>query len=135
MKKIIRILIAKVGLDGHDRGGLIIAKALKDAGMEVIYSGLKHTPEKIVNIAIQEGVDIIGVSILSGAHLVLMNILMESLAKSNAKDIPVLVGGVIPPGDIPKLKALGITEVFPAGSPVEKITQFIKDLVAAGGRS
>lgn len=131
MERTIRVLVAKVGLDGHDRGGLIIAQALKEAGMEVIYTGLKNTPEVVAEIAIQEDVDVIGVSILSGAHLVLMPILMEELRKTNAEDIPVVVGGVIPPADIPKLKAMGIKEVFPAGSPVERAVEYVKSLASA----
>ncbi|MBW1732543.1 MAG: cobalamin B12-binding domain-containing protein [Deltaproteobacteria bacterium] len=125
----IRILVAKIGLDGHDRGGLIIAQALKNAGMEVIYTGLKNTSENVVEMAIQEDVDIIGISILSGAHLVLMPILMDELKKNNADDIPVIVGGVIPPGDIPKLKAMNVREVFPAGSQVVEAVAFIRRLV------
>ena len=128
MEKTVRVLVAKVGLDGHDRGGLIIAQALKEAGMEVIYTGLKNTPEVVAEIAIQEDVDVIGVSILSGAHLVLMPVLLEELKKNSATDIPVVVGGVIPPGDIPKLLAMGIKEVFPAGSLVEKCVAYIKGL-------
>lgn len=125
----IRVLVGKIGLDGHDRGGLIIAQALKNAGMEVIYTGLKNTSEGVVEMAIQEDVDIIGISILSGAHLVLMPILMDELKKNNADDIPVIVGGVIPPGDIPKLKAMNVREVFPAGSQVEEAVAFIRRLV------
>jgi methylmalonyl-CoA mutase C-terminal domain/subunit len=98
--------------------------------MEVIYTGLKNTPEVIAEIAIQEDVDVIGVSILSGAHLVLMPILMEKLKKNNADDIPVILGGVVPPGDIPKLKTMGIKEVFPAGSPVEEAVEYVKSLAA-----
>ena len=131
MEKIVRVIVAKVGLDGHDRGALIIAQALKEAGMEVIYTGLKNTPEILAEIALQEDVDLIGVSILSGAHLVLMPILMKELTKSGAGDIPVVVGGVIPPGDIPKLKAMGIAEVFPAGSLVENVVEFIRRLASS----
>ena len=134
MEKTIRVLVAKMGLDGHDRGGLIIAQALKEAGMEVIYTGLKNTPEVIGQIAIQEDVDVIGVSILSGAHLVLMPILMDELKKMHADDIPVVVGGVIPSSDIPKLKAMGIREVFPAGSPVEIAVKYVKDLGGASAK-
>jgi methylmalonyl-CoA mutase C-terminal domain/subunit len=130
----IRVLVAKIGLDGHDRGGLIIAQALKEAGMEVIYTGLKNMPQMVVEIAIQEDVDVIGVSILSGAHLVLMPMLMEELKKNSAEDIPVVLGGVVPPEDIPKLKAMGINEVFPAGSPVEKAVGYLKNLVGERDR-
>jgi methylmalonyl-CoA mutase, C-terminal domain len=128
MKDTIRVLIAKLGLDGHDRGGLIIAQSLKDAGMEVIYTGLKNTPEVVADIAIQEDVDVIGVSILSGAHLVLTPILMEALEKGHAADIPVVMGGVIPPMDIPKLKKMNVKEVFPAGSSIENIVNFIRKI-------
>jgi methylmalonyl-CoA mutase, C-terminal domain len=134
MKDTIRVLIAKLGLDGHDRGGLIIAQSLKDAGMEVIYTGLKNTPEVVADIAIQEDVDVIGVSILSGAHLVLMPILMEALQKCNASDIPVVIGGVIPPMDIPKLKEMGIKEVFPAGSSIEGIVDFVRNVAVPGSK-
>jgi methylmalonyl-CoA mutase C-terminal domain/subunit len=131
MDETIRILIAKVGLDGHDRGALIIAQSLKEAGMEVIYTGLKNTPEVIADIAVQEDVDVIGVSILSGAHLVLMPILMDALKKHLAGDIPVVVGGVIPPGDIQKLKAMDVKEVFPAGSSLESVVAFIRKIAAS----
>ncbi|MBW2345130.1 MAG: cobalamin B12-binding domain-containing protein [Deltaproteobacteria bacterium] len=130
----IRVLVAKIGLDGHDRGGLIIAQALKEAGMEVIYTGLKNTPEMVIDIAVQEDVDVIGVSILSGAHLVVMPILMEELRKNNAEDIPVVVGGVIPPADIPKLRAMGIKEVFPAGSAIKGAVECIRNLALSGGK-
>ena len=128
MDKTIRILVAKVGLDGHDRGALIISQALREAGMEVIYLGLKNTPEVIAKIAIQEDVDAIGVSILSGAHLVLMPILINELKANNSHDIPVVVGGVIPPLDIPKLVGMGVKGVFPAGSLVDDIVEYIKKL-------
>ncbi len=126
MNKTIRVLVAKIGLDGHDRGGLVMAQALKEAGMEVIYTGLKNTPEMVADIAIQEDVDVVGVSILSGAHLVLIPILMEELRKQDASDIPVVVGGVIPPADVPKLKDMGVREVFPAGTLVEKAVEYIR---------
>jgi methylmalonyl-CoA mutase C-terminal domain/subunit len=128
VREILRVLIAKLGLDGHDRGGLLVTQALKEAGMEVIYTGIKNTPEMVADIATQEDVDVIGISILSGAHLVLMPILLEQLKKNDAGDIPVLVGGVIPPNDIPKLKSMGIKEVFPPGSSLEHIVNYVKDL-------
>lgn len=131
MDETIRVLIAKLGLDGHDRGALIVAQSLKEAGMEVIYTGLKNTPEVIADIAVQEDVDVIGVSILSGAHLVLIPILMEALREKRADDIPVVVGGVIPPPDIPKLKAMKVTEVFPAGSSIQAIVEFIRKAAAS----
>ncbi|MEW6442285.1 MAG: cobalamin B12-binding domain-containing protein [bacterium] len=134
MDETIRVLVAKLGLDGHDRGALIIAQSLKEAGMEVIYTGLKNTPEVIADIAVQEDVDVIGVSILSGAHLVLMPILMEALKERRADDIPVVVGGVIPPPDIPKLRGMNIKEVFPAGSAIETAVEAIRGLAAAKAR-
>lgn len=127
-REIIRVLIAKMGLDGHDRGSLIVTQALKNAGMEVIYTGLKNTPETVAEIAVQEDVDVVGISILSGAHLVLVPILFETLRKGNADDIPVLVGGVIPPSDIPKLKEMGVKEVFPPGSSLERIVEYVKSV-------
>ncbi|HEY8849959.1 MAG TPA: cobalamin B12-binding domain-containing protein, partial [Thermoanaerobaculia bacterium] len=108
----IRVLIAKPGLDGHDRGAKIIARALRDAGMEVIYTGLRQTPEQIVSAAIQEDVDAIGLSILSGAHNVLFPEIMRLLKEEGGDDIIVFAGGIIPEQDIPKLKALGIREIF-----------------------
>jgi methylmalonyl-CoA mutase, C-terminal domain len=134
MGETIRVLIAKVGLDGHDRGVLIVAQSLKEAGMEVIYTGLKNTPEVVADIAIQEDVEVIGVSILSGAHLVLIPILMEELRKNHAEDIPVVVGGVVPPQDIPKLKAMNVRGVFPAGSSMDRIIECIRQLAASRRR-
>ncbi len=131
MDETIRVLVAKLGLDGHDRGALIVAQSLKEAGMEVIYTGLKNTPEVVADIAVQEDVDVIGVSILSGAHLVLIPILMEALREKRADDIPVVVGGVIPPQDIPKLKAMKVMEVFPAGSSIQSIVEFIRKAAAS----
>lgn len=125
----IRILIAKPGLDGHDRGAKVIARALRDAGMEVIYTGLRQTPEKIVSAAIQEDVDAIGLSILSGAHNVLFPEIMRLLKEEDAQDIVVFAGGIIPEQDIPRLKAMGIREIFLPGTPtstaVEKIRQAV----------
>lgn len=135
MARTIRVLVAKLGLDGHDRGSLIMAQALKDAGMEVIYTGLKNTPEVTAEIAIQEDVDVIGVSILSGAHLVLMPVMLESLQSADAADIPIVLGGVVPPKDIPKLKEMGIAEVFPAGSTVEGGVECIRKLAQARDKS
>lgn len=117
----IKVLVAKLGLDGHDRGAKVVARALKDAGMEVIYTGIRQTPEMIVEAAIQEDVDVIGVSILSGAHLPLMTRLMKLLKERNMGDIPVFLGGTIPLPDIPKLKQLGIEEVFLPGTPLSVI--------------
>ncbi|MGB9840382.1 cobalamin B12-binding domain-containing protein [Thermovenabulum sp.] len=125
----IRVLIAKPGLDGHDRGAKVIARALRDAGMEVIYTGLRQTPEQIVEAAIQEDVDVIGLSILSGAHNVLFPRIMELLKEKGAEDILVIGGGVIPHDDIPYLKQCGIAEVFTPGTPISTIVEFIKNNV------
>ncbi|MGB9814314.1 MAG: cobalamin B12-binding domain-containing protein [Thermovenabulum sp.] len=127
--KTIRVLIAKPGLDGHDRGAKVIARALRDAGMEVIYTGLRQTPEQIVEAAIQEDVDVIGLSILSGAHNVLFPRIMELLKEKGAQDILVIGGGVIPHDDIPFLKQCGIAEIFTPGTPISTIVEFIKNNV------
>ena len=122
----IRVLIAKPGLDGHDRGAKVIARALRDAGMEVIYSGLRQTPEQIVAAAIQEDVDVVGLSILSGAHNVLFPEVMRLLKEKGGEDIVVLAGGIIPDKDIPNLKSLGIREVFLPGTPTQRLVEFIR---------
>lgn len=122
----LRVLIAKPGLDGHDRGAKIICRALRDAGMEVIYTGLRRTPEEIVNAAIQEDVDLIGLSILSGAHNVLFPQIMRLLRKKGAGDIPVIAGGIIPEKDIPRLKKIGIAEVFLPGTSTHEIVAWIQ---------
>jgi len=123
--KKIRVLIAKPGLDGHDRGAKVIARALRDAGMEVVYTGLRQTPEQIVEAAIQEDVDVIGLSILSGAHNFLFPRVMELLKERGVDDILVIGGGIIPDEDIPGLKEVGIAEVFTPGTPTSKIVEFI----------
>jgi methylmalonyl-CoA mutase C-terminal domain/subunit len=122
----IRVLVAKPGLDGHDRGAKVIARALRDAGMEVIYTGLRQTPEMIVSAAVQEDVDVVGMSILSGAHNAIVPRVMELLKQNNAEDIMVLVGGIIPNVDIEPLKKTGVAGVFQPGTPMEEIIQFIK---------
>lgn len=127
--KKIRVLIAKPGLDGHDRGAKVIARALRDSGMEVIYTGLRQTPEQIVEAAIQEDVNVIGLSILSGAHNFLFPKVIQLLKEKNADDILVIGGGVIPDEDIPGLKEAGIAEVFTPGTPTSKIIDFIKSHV------
>ncbi|MCD6330350.1 MAG: cobalamin B12-binding domain-containing protein [Candidatus Cloacimonetes bacterium] len=126
MKKI-RILIAKPGLDGHDRGAKFVARALRDAGYEVIYTGIRQTPEQIVASAIQEDVDFLGMSILSGAHNVLFKKVMDILKKEDAEDIIVFAGGVIPEDNIPHLKSIGIKEIFTPGTSSEKIIEFIEN--------
>jgi len=127
--KKIRVLIAKPGLDGHDRGAKIVARALRDAGMEVIYTGLRQTPEQIVETAIQEDVNVIGLSILSGAHTHLFPRLMELLKENKVEDIVVIGGGVIPEEDIYELKKIGIAEVFTPGTNTRDIIKFIKEKV------
>ena len=125
----IRVLIAKPGLDGHDRGAKIIARALRDAGMEVIYTGLRQTPEQIVAAAVQEDVDAIGLSILSGAHNVLFPEIMRLLKDESAGDIIVFAGGIIPEKDIPKMKAIGIREIFLPGTPTATAVDAIRRAV------
>ena len=127
--KKIRVLIAKPGLDGHDRGAKVVARALRDAGMEVIYTGLRQTPEQIVEIAIQEDVSVIGLSILSGAHTHLFPKVMKLLKENNIEDIVVIGGGVIPEEDIFKLKKIGIAEIFTSGTDTRDISKFIKEKV------
>jgi methylmalonyl-CoA mutase C-terminal domain/subunit len=129
--KKIRVVVAKPGLDGHDRGAKIIARALRDAGMEVIYTGLHQTPEQIVATVIQEDADAVGLSILSGAHMTLVPRIVELLREEDAGDVVVTVGGTIPADDIPELKRLGIAEVFTPGAPTQQIIDFIRDAVAA----
>jgi len=125
----IRVLIAKPGLDGHDRGAKVIARALRDAGMEVIYTGLRQTPEQIVAAALQEDVDAIGLSILSGAHMYLFPRIMELKREQKLEDVLVFAGGIIPDQDIARLKELGIAEIFPPGSSLEEIVAFVKSRV------
>jgi methylmalonyl-CoA mutase C-terminal domain/subunit len=127
-EKKIKILVGKPGLDGHDRGAKIIALALRDAGMEVIYTGLHQTIEQIVRTAVQEAVDIIGLSIMSGAHIPISKKLLELMKAQGIEDIPVVVGGVIPKQDIPKLKSLGIKGVYPGGTPFDEIVAGIKEM-------
>ena len=121
----IRVLIAKPGLDGHDRGAKIIARALRDAGMEVVYTGLRQTPEMIASAAVQEDVDVIGLSILSGAHNTICPQLMKLLHEKGMTDVTVLVGGIIPEADIPALKQSGIAEIFLPGTSTQDIVEFI----------
>jgi methylmalonyl-CoA mutase C-terminal domain/subunit len=128
----IRIVVAKPGLDGHDRGAKIIARALRDAGMEVIYTGLHQTPEQIAETAIQEDADAVGLSILSGAHMTLVPRLIDVLREKEACDIVVTVGGTIPAGDIPGLKKLGVAEVFTPGAPTDEIVEYIAEAVKEG---
>jgi methylmalonyl-CoA mutase C-terminal domain/subunit len=127
----IRVVIAKPGLDGHDRGAKIIARALRDAGMEVIYTGLHQTPEQIVETAIQEDADAVGISILSGAHMTLVPRILELLREQGAEDVVVVVGGTIPTEDVAELKQQGVAEVFTPGAPTAEIVDFLQSRVAA----
>jgi methylmalonyl-CoA mutase C-terminal domain/subunit len=127
----IRVVIAKPGLDGHDRGAKIIARALRDAGMEVIYTGLHQTPEQIVETAIQEDADAVGISILSGAHMTLVPRILEGLRAQEAEDVIVVVGGTIPQDDADELKRQGVAEVFTPGAPTSDIVEFLRDRVPA----
>ena len=128
-QKRIKVLVAKLGLDGHDRGAKVIARALKDAGMEVVYTGLRQTPEQIVKAAVQEDVDVIGISILSGAHLELVPLVVNKMKEYGLNDVVLVVGGVIPPQDVPKLKEMGVDEVFLPGSSLKEITEKISKAV------
>jgi methylmalonyl-CoA mutase C-terminal domain/subunit len=134
MSRPIRVLIAKPGLDGHDRGAKVIARALRDAGMEVIYSGLRQTPEQVVAAAIQEDVDVIGLSILSGAHNVLFPEILDLLKARGGEDILVVAGGIIPEKDIAPLKALGVREIFLPGTPTGTLVDYIRSAAAEKAR-
>ncbi len=131
MARKIRVVIAKPGLDGHDRGAKIIARALRDAGMEVIYTGLHQTPEQIVETAIQEDADAVGISILSGAHMTLVPRILDGLREAGADDVLVIVGGTIPGDDAEELKAQGVAGVFTPGAPTSEIVDFLRATVAA----
>jgi methylmalonyl-CoA mutase C-terminal domain/subunit len=128
----IRVVVAKPGLDGHDRGAKIIARALRDAGMEVIYTGLHQTPEQIVSTTIQEDADAVGISILSGAHMTLVPRILDLLEAQGAADVIVVVGGTIPSDDVRELKARGVAEVFTPGAPTGEIVEFLRGRVEAG---
>jgi methylmalonyl-CoA mutase cobalamin-binding domain/chain len=125
----IRVVVAKPGLDGHDRGAKIIARALRDAGMEVIYTGLHQTPEQIAATVIQEDADAIGLSILSGAHMTLVPRVVELLREQGAEDVVLTVGGTIPSDDIPELKKLGVAEIFTPGASTDEVVEFIRGAV------
>jgi methylmalonyl-CoA mutase C-terminal domain/subunit len=130
MRKI-RVIVAKPGLDGHDRGAKVIARALRDAGMEVIYTGLRQTPEQIVTAALQEDADVIGLSILSGAHNHIAPKLMELIKTRGLDDVLVVIGGIIPDVDIPKLREIGVKGIFQPGTPIDEIVKFINSNVRA----
>jgi methylmalonyl-CoA mutase, C-terminal domain len=125
----IRVVVAKPGLDGHDRGAKVIARALRDAGMEVIYTGLHQTPEQIVETAIQEDADAVGLSVLSGAHMTLFARVVELLRERDAEDIKVFGGGIIPDADIPQLKELGVAEIFTPGTPTNAAVEWVRENV------
>jgi len=127
----IRVLVAKPGLDGHDRGAKVIVRALRDAGMEVIYTGIRQTPEMIVAAALQEDVDVIGLSILSGAHMALFPRILELLRAQGMDDVVVLAGGIIPDADIPVIKAMGVGGVFGPGTPLDEIVAFIRTTIGS----
>jgi methylmalonyl-CoA mutase C-terminal domain/subunit len=127
----IRVLVAKPGLDGHDRGAKVIARALRDAGMEVIYTGLRQTPEQVAEAAVQEDVDVVALSLLSGAHMTLMPKIVDLLRQKEAEDIVVLGGGVIPPDDAEELKKRGVKEIFGPGTPTDTIVEYVRKVAAA----
>jgi len=129
MEQKIRVIVAKPGLDGHDRGAKVIARAFRDAGFEVIYTGLRQTPEQVVNAALQEDADVVGLSVLSGAHMTLCPRIMELMKKEHLDDVLVVVGGIIPDQDIPKLKELGVAAVFQPGASTEDIIVYIRQNV------
>jgi methylmalonyl-CoA mutase cobalamin-binding domain/chain len=131
----IRVVVAKAGLDGHDRGAKIIARSLRDAGMEVIYTGIRQTPERVVGIALQEDADVIGLSILSGAHLAICERLFECLREQGIEDVVVVVGGTVPRDDAEQLRALGVRGVFGPGTPIDEIVDFIRREVGRGAVS
>jgi methylmalonyl-CoA mutase C-terminal domain/subunit len=131
MTRKIRVLVAKPGLDGHDRGAKVVARALRDAGMEVIYTGLRQTPEQIVEAALQEDVDCVGLSILSGAHMTLVPRIIQLLKENSAEDILVTVGGIIPDEDVLRLKELGVAEIFGPGTTTQQIISFIQSYTSA----
>lgn len=131
-EKRIRVLVAKPGLDGHDRGAKVVARALRDAGMEVVYTGLRQTPEMIVEAALQEDVDVIGLSILSGAHMALVPRIMELMKANGLTDVKVVLGGIIPDEDIPTLQQMGVSGVFGPGASMDQIVQHIRLAVGGG---
>lgn len=131
MERKIRVLIAKPGLDGHDRGAKVVARALRDAGMEIIYTGLRQTPVMIAEAALQEDVDVVGLSILSGAHLSLVPRVLEQLRERNMADVPLFVGGIVPADDIPVLRELGVYKVFGPGTNTEDVVAAINQVVGA----
>ncbi|MCI4457439.1 MAG: cobalamin B12-binding domain-containing protein [Desulfurococcaceae archaeon] len=135
MRRRYKVIVAKLGLDGHDRGAKVVARALRDAGFEVVYTGIRQTPEMVVNTAIQEDADVIGISLLSGAHMALVPMVLKLLREKGAGDIKVVVGGTIPPDDAEKLKEMGVAEVFPPDTPLSYIIKRIRELAEERRRS
>jgi methylmalonyl-CoA mutase C-terminal domain/subunit len=135
MERKVRVLVAKPGLDGHDRGAKVVASALRDAGMEVIYTGLHQTPEMIVEAAVQEDVDVIGLSILSGAHMTLFPRVLELLKRKGVDDVLVIGGGIIPQSDVDQLRKLGIARIFGPGSPTLEIADYLKEWFKSSSRA
>ena len=133
-RKPIRVLMAKPGLDGHESGAKVIARALADAGMEVVYTGTRQTPQMIANSALQEDVDLVGLSILSGAHKELCSRIISLFKQKGMEDVPIIVGGIIPDGDIPKLKGMGIKEVFGPGTTTVQVVSCVQDLIRQKGQ-
>jgi methylmalonyl-CoA mutase cobalamin-binding domain/chain len=131
MVRPVRVLVAKAGLDGHDRGAKVVARILRDAGMEVVYTGLHRTPDQIVSAAVQEDVDVVGISLLSGAHMSLVPRIVEKLRSTGASDVAVVVGGVIPDEDVDTLKGEGVADVFPQDTPPDVIVKRIRELAEA----
>jgi len=131
MARPVRVLVAKAGLDGHDRGAKVVARILRDAGMEVVYTGLHRTPDQIVSAAVQEDVDVVGISLLSGAHMSLVPRIVDKLRSTGASDVAVVVGGVIPDEDVDVLKSGGVADVFPQDTPPDVIVQRIRELAEA----
>lgn len=129
-RKKLRVLVAKPGLDGHDRGAMVVARALRDAGMEVIYTGLRQTPEMIAEAALQEDVDLIGLSILSGAHMTLVPRILELLKQQGQEDVHVIVGGIIPDEDVDQLKDIGVAAIFGPGTPTTEIVSVVNGLTS-----
>jgi methylmalonyl-CoA mutase C-terminal domain/subunit len=135
MRRRYKVIVAKLGLDGHDRGAKVVARALRDAGFEVVYTGIRQTPEMVVNTAIQEDADVIGISLLSGAHMALVPMVLKLLREKGAGDIKVVVGGTIPPDDAEKLKEMGVAEVFPPDTPLSYIIKRVRELAEERRRS
>lgn len=128
----VRVLIAKPGLDGHDRGAKVVARALRDAGMEVIYTGLRQTPTMVAEAALQEDVDVVGLSILSGAHMALVPRILEALTERGIGDVPIFLGGIVPKDDIPELLAMGVLQVFGPGTDLQTIVSCVSDVTQRG---